>query len=310
MPRTDFNLSEWVKDLAASGNLTPQQTAALEESLKPVAGRVGESVLRQSEFDRFFNERKAEFERKEQSLASFQTTLQQHREQVDGLYKKALTRAEQAELDKAAFEGRLRYVGEQYNIPEEDLRIPAGAPPSGQQPPAAHTAPAIDTSKFIDDARYRNDLNTLARTPFYMASVADVEREHRQLFPDKPLSQSQIVEAAMAAKADPTVWWEKQYNIPEKRQEIRDAAREREWRAKWDTEQSQKISSAAIGVLNPNTPVGQVLSLRADRQPQPTEPGSGQARRNGAMDRVAAATSAMAAHKYSAENRGRSADGT
>lgn len=297
MPRQDFSLTEWVKDLAAGGSLTPQQVAALEESLKPVAGKVGESVLRQSEFDRFFNAKKAEFEQKEQSLNSFQQTLQQHRDQIDGLYKRSLTRAELAENEANALKARLGVIGETYNLPEEDLRVVSAAAPPNPNPAAP---PQFDTSKFVDNEQYRRNLDTLARTPFYMAEVADIEREHRELFPDKPLTQSQIVAAAMEAKVNPNEWWEKAYQVSGKRKEIEWGQREKLLRSQWDTEQAQRASSHAVGVLNPNIPVGPVLSLRTERQPQPNEPGA--ARRNGA-DRVAAAAGAYAQHKYSAENR-------
>lgn len=295
MPRPEnFDLSAWVKDLAAGGNLTPQQVQALEENLKPVAAKVGESVARQSEFDRWFNQQKQEFAQKEQALTSFQQTLQQHRDQVDGLYKKALTRAEQAELEANAYKGRLHNVAEQYGIPEEDLRVQVQQqqPPNPQQP---NNSPAFDASRYIDVDRYKQDLGVVSRTPLFMAAVADIEREHRQLFPDKPISQYEIADKALQAGVDPRQWWEQQYHASDRRKELEFESRLTAERQKWEQDQAQRLSQQAVGQLSPNIPVGPVMSLRRERTPQPNETTQ---QRPDPSSRVAAAVSAFQQHKY------------
>ena len=171
---------------------------------------------------------------------------------------------------------------------------------NGNPPPAA--APAFDTSRFIDQERYKQDLGVVARTPFYMAQVADIQLEHHKLFPDKPLSQQDIVKGAMEAKADPASWYETTFKASERRQEMAWQEREKTLRQQWATEAAHRFSQNAGSRLNPNPPVGPVMALRAERAPQSTDPRQG---RPDPSSRVAGAIAAYTQHKYASENRQR-----
>jgi hypothetical protein len=142
---------------------------------------------------------------------------------------------------------------------------------------AAPTPPAFDPSKYIP----RDELNGLMdRAGEGLAALEDMVMEHRQLFPDKPLSVRELRREAVAAKMTAYDYWEKKYKVPEARsaadtarQEARDNAIRKEAEDKVRAELASQYGNPNTSPVVPSVNPFAARTSDASRTKQPWEDG-------------------------------------
>lgn len=219
---TAFDIKRWLaEDLGIAGD----DLALVETKLTPVAGKIGEGVLRQQDYSRAMNEinttktELAEANRRLTEEAAEWATLTAAEKQAAQGQRAAL---EAAQTKVAALTNRVKTIAANAGIPEQQAL--EGIDTTVTQPPPtppANTPPADD--RFDQFGRQLNGIAAMALTlPAELQAIAE---DHRDLTGERLDTRGVAAEIQKRASTrgntkslDPRQVWEEMHGIPAKRE--------------------------------------------------------------------------------------------
>jgi hypothetical protein len=155
---------------------------------------------------------------KEQAADAFATKNGQWFSENNSKFTKAQKDLEDARIKEAQLVERMKRLGTQYGVPEEELNIPVSVAP------VAPAAPAFDEKRFVSREDGERELRG---TLFFQAEIDDLMDEHRAMF-GKGFKKAEFTAKALKIAGQPGNTkklrdiWEEEFKVAEKRKEIQD----------------------------------------------------------------------------------------
>lgn len=255
MPFTAEELTGWVGGLGLADD---KKALVLEALGNPtVIQKVGDSVLAQREFSRKLDELKAnetrlnaEHQARMKKEDEFQKSLSGWKTTKEQEYQTKLQQERQAtEQALTTVRDRMKTLGTNYGIPEEELKPLLEAKVNVNDPPVVRTDQRRDDDgKFLPRDEFNKVVNDYAKLPAIMQAIT---YEHQQLFPNQPPPDFlKMIDEAGANKRSLKQEWEVQYKVGERRDAIHEE--QIQARIKKDVEAAVVAERSRILADNPN----------------------------------------------------------
>lgn len=224
---------------------------------------LGQSVMLQSDYTRKTQEaaetRKA-LEKEANDLKERRAALEKWREDANKKFDSTLKEKETLQTRLTEAEARMQTLSAKYQIPEEEIKLQMQATGQDAATAAAKVAnqggkavqagqEGADMSQYLSQEMFQQESASLAVAN---AQVFDLMREHEKLFGES-IKAADLIKGALQKGTSLQQYWESEYKVADKRQEV--AAQERaDWERKIREEERAKIASEYEGQgLNPGT---------------------------------------------------------
>ena len=266
-----FDLNGWLTEFGEALSAEEKAQAIKIFGKETVSKKLGESVLRQSDYSR----QVAEAKRQQEAAAATIRANTDWKANAERELAAAQRDRDAERTTRAQYEAELKRIEDEYGV--EVKRTAAPAPePTRTEPPAAP-----QFKKDIDDLRMG-----MAQTPQLTALIMDINAEHTELF-GKPLRNTrEIVAESMKSGRTVREVWEEKNGVPDRRAQIQrdaEAAKEAQIRADERTRVISEMSAPQQHRLTPTSTVFEKVT-----------PGSAPGQNSGVLSAVAA----FNAHKY------------
>ncbi len=227
-----------------------KEQGATEEELKllvtPLAERAYEKVL--AERQTALEER----EKTEQQMRNYEQRVQTWYTENDAKLKQTQNQTIAAQAEAARYKAAVASMKEQGLI---DVAKDLGWDEKDLQQPK-QVAAAEPDSRYVPREEFLQLADSVGDG---LARLEDMVMEHKQLFPDQPLSVRQLRNEAKAAGKDVHQYWEERYKVPSARENAQKVQREAEI-AKWkelgakekETELASKFGNPEMRPLTPS----------------------------------------------------------
>jgi|SRR5882724_965918 len=231
---------------------------ATDEELKvlvsPTTERAYEKMLAEQDAA---NERAATLDKQ---YKDYQTQVTDWYNQNDAKLKETQTGKVAAEAEAARSKAALMELQRQGMI---DVAKDLGWSP---EPPKAADRGALD-DRYVSIDRFQEVANSIGDN---LAQLEDMVMEHKQLFPDRPLSVRQLRNEALAAKRSVHEFWESKYKVSEARENAAKTQHEAEI-AKWKAEGAKEKETELVSKFgNPET--RPMVPSHSPFTPRPADP--------------------------------------
>jgi hypothetical protein len=251
---------QWLADLVRTANLSEDARKALETTLTaPEALEyIGNSALRQQEFDRKMNQQKSQYQAELAKIQKYERELADWRGKTEAQVAQTVN-----ELNAARAEAqRVRQVAYSYNLTDEDLgtsvapaTLPLGA--SASTPDPGRTG--LDPSEYLKRVDFESAATMHTLLP---AEINDIVAEHVELFGKMPRGIRQVVERAVQEQKPIREIWEDEFKVRDKRAELEAAAREAEIARRVEEKLISYRSEQGIPVQRPDAQRSYILTNR------------------------------------------------
>ena len=225
-----MDINAWLEEATKRANIPAEDRKILEGVIAKNAGLatyLEESGLRQSDYDRKMNKLKEEHQARLQEVADKEAAADRFAaqngdwfEKNNSKFTKANADLEAARVKEAQLVERMKRLGTQYGVPDEELNIPTSATLAA----SAAAVPTFDEKRFVNRDEAERELRG---SLFFQAELDDLIDEHKQLF-GKGFKKAEFTAKALkvAGTAGNTKKlrdiWEEEFKVADKRKEIQD----------------------------------------------------------------------------------------
>lgn len=223
---------------------------------------LGQNVMLQADYTKKTQEAaemRKSLEKEAEALKARRDELEAWREKANKKFDSSLKEQETLRTRLTEAEARMQTLAAKYQIPEEEIKLQmqatgqdaatAAAKVADQGGKAAQAGQGADMSQYLSQEMFQQESASLAVAN---AQVFDLMREHEKLFGEAVRAED-LIKGALQKGTSLRQYWEDQYKVADKRQEV--AAQERaDWERKIREEERAKIASEYEGQgLNPGT---------------------------------------------------------
>jgi hypothetical protein len=266
-----------VDELAAVG---VDKAVAEEIAKNPTAAKAlqekFEGSMRQSDYDRFMNSKKAEFEAQRRQLQEEVTTFEKTKEAINKQYLEGLTSREQMESQLATVRAKAKTQSDIYGV---DLvkelfgtSEPVVTPPRREEPKGNEYD---DRIKKVEDL-FLNGVKL-------QTQMMEISRQHQELFPDKPINFEEIMDDAAKQRRMPMQVWDDKYGASAKRADILADKYRAEGAAKAKEDLEKKYSGREVNAFRTDIPLSPAFAAANNKtlaSPKDRAAGSAQSVQN------------------------------
>lgn len=259
-----MDLAGWLQELNAEGSLTTEELAAVTAALgkAPVAKRLGDSVLRQSDYSRHMDELRT----KERETENIRAQLHEWKTKADADIARLTKRVEDGKITEAAYQARLTTLKTQAD--DLGLEIDTSPPSAAAPPPAASPVSAVPEGYEELRAGFDKATKLFPRIP---AMLQDLAYEHFELFGKWP-KLDPIMEKMLVTGRPLREVWEEEYKVGDRRTALETERIETIKRTAANEAETRVRSELKAPRPRPDAPHSPVLSQLAGKEKAPKEP--------------------------------------
>jgi hypothetical protein len=257
-----FDVKAFLDEVLEGSEVTAEKREAIQSVLadEKAAKKLEAGYLRQSEFSKVMNAAEKD---KQTAVEQAKAAEKRYNEAYDDIAAKwkaesdRLTRQfEDEKLTRGQLEQKLEALKEKYDIEAADLELERKRETGKEAPKSGISAEEIQ--KLIDqgvETRLSRSMPNVAR---FTAEMIDLEKNHKLLFPDKPLNASELLRKAEESGKSVGDTWRETWKVDERITEL-----ETEQLAARDKENYEKGLKAGIekAVQPPGTPQTDLLPI-------------------------------------------------
>jgi hypothetical protein len=286
-----------VDELAAVG---VDKTVAEEIAKNPaVAAKLQEKFeanMRQSDYDRFMNSKKAEFTATQKALQEEKEAFEAQKKVINEQYLGALRSREETETALAALRAKVRTASDTYGV---DLTKELFGDTNNNNHQDDHRK-KDDDKKIPDDIDKRlSVVEDLFRNNINLeVEMHDIVRQHMELFPDKPLLMKEILDDAVKQRRSPTQVWDDKFGATSKREEIKADKYRKEGAEAAKAELEKKYSGQQVNGFRTDIPISPIFKLGENKALSAPKD-----RERGRAESIASAVQALESGKYRMQQR-------